>query len=84
MATAIVIHTHIVPFDLPYCPVAASATRWPQMQSGADCRHRNVVIAGKVFRTVSDDCWDVSRRLSAMDATAITTQVLSPMPELLS
>jgi aminocarboxymuconate-semialdehyde decarboxylase len=84
MATAIDIHTHIVPFELPDCPAAASATRWPQMQPGADCHHRNVVIAGKIFRTVSDDCWDVSRRLSAMDAAGITTQVLSPMPELLS
>ncbi len=78
------IHTHIVPYELPACPAAASATRWPEMQPGADCGHRHVVIAGKVFRTVSDECWNVSRRLGAMDAAGITTQVLSPMPELLS
>jgi aminocarboxymuconate-semialdehyde decarboxylase len=81
---AIDVHTHIVPFELPACPAAASAALWPAMQAGADCGHRNVVIAGTVFRTVSDACWDVSRRLGAMDTAGITTQVLSPMPELLS
>jgi aminocarboxymuconate-semialdehyde decarboxylase len=81
---AIDIHTHTVPFELPSCPAAASATRWPEMQPGVDCRNRNVVIEGKIFRTVTDDCWDVSRRLSVMDAAGITNQVLSPMPELLS
>ena len=78
------IHTHVVPFELPACPAEANAARWPGMQAAGDCGHRNVVIAGKVFRTVSDACWDISRRLGAMDATGITTQVLSPMPELLS
>lgn len=81
---AIDVHTHVVPFELPACPAAASAARWPEIRAGGDCGHRNVVIAGKLFRTVSDACWDISRRLGAMDAAGITTQVLSPMPELLS
>jgi len=79
---AIDVHTHIVPFDLP--PSPSGAQRWPVMEPGTDCGHRNVMIAGTLFRTVSDACWDVSRRLEAMDATGITVQVLSPMPELLS
>ena len=81
---AIDVHTHIVPSEFPACPGASSASRWPEMHAAADCGHRNVMIGGKLFRTVSDECWDVSRRLAAMDAAGVTTQVLSPMPELLS
>lgn len=77
------IHTHVVPFDLPSHPGTAPA-RWPSMVEGPDCGHRNVMIAGKLFRTVSDGSWNVARRVEAMDATGITMQVLSPMPELLS
>jgi aminocarboxymuconate-semialdehyde decarboxylase len=42
------------------------------------------MIAGKVFRTVSDHSWSLERRLEVMDASGIQRQVLSPMPELLS
>jgi aminocarboxymuconate-semialdehyde decarboxylase len=54
------------------------------MEPGADCHHARVMIAGKLFRTVSDESWSVERRLDAMARTGITRQVLSPMPELLS
>jgi aminocarboxymuconate-semialdehyde decarboxylase len=50
----------------------------------ADCGHRSVIIDGKVFRTVSQECWDIDRRRDAMAAAGISRQVLSPMPELLS
>ena len=33
-----------------------------------DCHHKNVMIDGKNFRTVSDQCWDVERRAEAMAA----------------
>ena len=83
MAAAIDIHTHVVPFDFPaYCGCHGAA-RWPQMQA-ADCGHRSVIIDGKVFRTVSQECWDIDRRRAAMAAAGISRQVLSPMPELLS
>jgi aminocarboxymuconate-semialdehyde decarboxylase len=54
------------------------------MAPGHDCHHCNVIIAGKVFRTVTDECWSIERRLEAMAASHIERQVLSPMPELLS
>jgi aminocarboxymuconate-semialdehyde decarboxylase len=83
VAAAIDIHTHVVPFDFPaYCGCHGAA-RWPQMQA-ADCGHRSVIIDGKVFRTVSQECWDIDRRRAAMAAAGISRQVLSPMPELLS
>ena len=83
MTVAIDIHTHVVPIDFPaYCG-RHRETRWPQMRA-ADCGHRSVIIDGKVFRTVSQECWDIDRRRAAMAAARISRQVLSPMPELLS
>ncbi len=81
---AIDIHTHVVPFDFPPYAGSTAAGKWPEMAATQNCRHRNVMIDGKVFRTVTDECWDIARRLEHMAATGITRQVLSPMPELLS
>jgi aminocarboxymuconate-semialdehyde decarboxylase len=80
---AIDIHNHIVPADIPPYAGRHGAARWPQM-APCDARHKNVMIDGKNFRTVGDECWDLARRIEAMDATGIGVQVLSPMPELLS
>jgi aminocarboxymuconate-semialdehyde decarboxylase len=82
-ARAIDIHNHVVPADIPPYAGQHGGDRWPQM-AACDARHKNVMIDGKNFRTVSDQCWDVARRIEAMDATGISVQVLSPMPELLS
>lgn len=84
MSQAIDIHTHVVPFDLPAHRGGAVPAKWPQMAAMESCHHRNVVIDGKVFRTVTDECWDVDRRLDHMASTGIARQVLSPMPELFS
>jgi aminocarboxymuconate-semialdehyde decarboxylase len=80
---AIDIHTHIVPAEFPAYAGKHDSARWPQM-APAECGHRNVMIGGKLFRKVEDYCWDIARRAEAMGAMAITHQVLSPMPELLS
>jgi aminocarboxymuconate-semialdehyde decarboxylase len=85
MITGVIdIHTHVVPASFPAYAGRHANARWPQMAPGSDCHHCNVMIAGKVFRTVSDECWSVERRLSAMAAARVERQVLSPMPELLS
>jgi hypothetical protein len=46
-ADAIDIHTHIVPARFPPYLGDAAAARWPEMTPAHDCRHANVVIAGK-------------------------------------
>ena len=84
MHDAIDIHTHVVPYDFPSYQGAGAADKWPHMAHGADCGHRNVMIDGKVFRTVQAEAWDVGRRLEHMAASGVARQVLSPMPELLS
>jgi len=77
-------HTHIVPASFPAYAGRHANVRWPQMEPGPTCRHCNVMIAGKVFRTVTDECWSLDRRLEAMAKSRVARQVLSPMPELLS
>jgi aminocarboxymuconate-semialdehyde decarboxylase len=76
---AIDIHTHIVPADFPPYAGNSGGLRWPQMQPAPTCGHRNVIIDGDVFRTLTDECRDVNRRLGAMMAAGIERQVLSPM-----
>ncbi len=78
------IHTHIVPMSFPPYAGRHANARWPSMAPAHDCHHCNVMIAGKVFRTVSDHCWSLERRLETMEAARVERQVLSPMPELLS
>jgi aminocarboxymuconate-semialdehyde decarboxylase len=86
--TAIDIHTHIVPAEFPAYAgkhvTQFGGAQWPSMAAGHDCHHKHVMIDGKNFRTVNDACWDVGRRIEAMQLMGIARQVLSPMPELLS
>ena len=81
---AIDIHTHIVPAEFPDYAGKHGGAHWPSMAPAHDCHHKNVMIDGKNFRTVSDQCWDVGCRAEAMAKMGIARQVLSPMPELLS
>ncbi|NQD55672.1 amidohydrolase [Pseudomonas sp. CM25] len=77
------IHAHVVPATLPTYIGDRLPIAWPFMVAAHQC-HRHVVIADKVYRTVSDKCWDVEKRLADMPGLGLGIQVLSPMPELLS
>jgi aminocarboxymuconate-semialdehyde decarboxylase len=83
MSDCIDIHTHIVPENFPRYAGKGKDVPWPSMAPAHAC-HRHVMIAGKVYRTVSDGCWSVPRRIADMGATRIARQAISPMPELLS
>ncbi len=80
-ASAIDIHTHVVPENFP--PHVRADVAWPSMAPAHAC-HRHVMLSGKVYRTVPDSSWDVAKRAAVMDAQGVCRQVLSPMPELLS
>ncbi len=83
MRDCIDIHTHVVPETFP--PYAGRGTNipWPSMADAHAC-HKHVMIQGKVYRTVSDGCWSVPRRIEDMGAMQVARQAISPMPELLS
>jgi aminocarboxymuconate-semialdehyde decarboxylase len=77
------VHTHVVPETFPRYAGRHLPDTWPQMAPAHAC-HRHVMLSGKVYRTVSHQCWSCSVRLADMDARGVARQVLSPMPELLS
>jgi aminocarboxymuconate-semialdehyde decarboxylase len=76
-------HAHVIPKNFPSYLGSSIPSDWPSMAPAHEC-HRNVMISGKVYRTVSDRCWDTGRRLSDFEEMGIELQAISPMPELLS
>jgi aminocarboxymuconate-semialdehyde decarboxylase len=76
-------HTHVVPEQFPRYLGHHADAAWPSMAPAHAC-HAHVMISGKVYRTVSHQCWSCSVRLADMDRMRVARQVLSPMPELLS
>ena len=76
-------HSHVVPENFPAYIGRTAPADWPSMAPAQPC-HRSVMIAGKNYRTVSEACWSVSRRLEDLPGMGLALQVLSPMPELLS
>src|SRR5687768_15901630 len=83
MNPSIDVHTHVVPENFPPYAGKGRDVPWPSMAEAHAC-HRHVMISGKVYRTVSDGCWSVPRRIEDMDGMRVSRQALSPMPELLS
>ncbi|MES2941256.1 MAG: amidohydrolase family protein [Pseudomonadota bacterium] len=76
-------HAHVIPENFPAYLGAAIPADWPSMAPAQAC-HRSVMISGKVYRTVSDKCWDTGKRLADLDIMGLQLQAISPMPELLS
>lgn len=80
---AIDVHTHVVPENFPRYSGVIADLPWPSMDAAHAC-HRHVMVSGKVYRTVSHQCWDCAVRQADMREQRVSRQVLSPMPELLS
>jgi aminocarboxymuconate-semialdehyde decarboxylase len=83
MTDCIDVHTHVVPERFPAYAGKNRDIPWPSMAEAHAC-HKHVMISGKVYRTVSDGCWSLPRRIEDMAAMRVTRQAISPMPELLS
>jgi aminocarboxymuconate-semialdehyde decarboxylase len=83
MTACIDIHCHVVPESFPPYAGRNANVPWPSMADAHAC-HKHVMISGKVYRTVSDGCWSVPRRIEDMAKMQVTRQAISPMPELLS
>jgi aminocarboxymuconate-semialdehyde decarboxylase len=77
------VHAHVIPANFPAYLGAIVPPDWPSMAPAHEC-HRHVMIAGKVYRTVADKAWDMSRRIEDLGPMGLDLQVISPMPELLS
>jgi aminocarboxymuconate-semialdehyde decarboxylase len=77
-------HTHIVPEHFPPRLQRVAGTGWPFMDHGRSRPDTaDVMVSGKNFRTVDDQCWSAARRISDLPDQGIDRQVISPMPRLL-
>lgn len=72
-------HTHIIPEELPEFAQKYGGTRWPTLEKTCSCG-ANIMVAGKVFREVTDQAWSPERRIRDMDEEGVDIQVLSPIP----
>ena len=77
------IHAHMVPAEFPARLAAAGLSTAAAPDVNGAC-HRQVLVHGKHYRTVSDKCWSAARRIGDFDDMGLSHQVVSPMPELLS
>jgi len=77
------VHTHIIPEKLPDFTKRVGGDRWPRLDFLDACTAK-VMIAGENFRTITDQCWNASRRLDDMQHEGVERQVISPTPKLFS
>lgn len=76
-------HTHIIPEDFPDLAKKYGDARFPVLEKTCDCG-AEIFIQGKSFRKLTDQAWDVEKRIADMDKEGIDIQVLSPIPVTLS
>ncbi|WP_017381893.1 amidohydrolase family protein [Paenisporosarcina sp. TG-14] len=72
-------HTHIIPEEIPEFTQKYGGARWPTLEKTCSCG-ANIMVAGKVFREVTDQVWSPERRIRDMDEEGVDIQVLSPIP----
>ena len=73
------LHTHILPESWPNLRDRYGYGGFVELQHVASRRAR-MVVDGKSFREVDDNCWDPSRRLVECDEQGVNVQVLSTVP----
>jgi aminocarboxymuconate-semialdehyde decarboxylase len=86
-ACGIDVHAHIVPEHFPRYLGRTVPSPWPSTEDAPPARglcHRHVMVGGKHYRTLDERSWSPARRLADLPAMGLATQVVSPMPELLS
>lgn len=72
-------HTHIIPAEFPDLNEKYGDSRWPVLEQTCACG-ANIMVAGKVFREVTDQVWRPEKRIQDMDRENVDIQVLSPIP----
>ncbi len=73
------IHTHILPENWPDLRERYGYGGWVQLEHHKSCA-ANMMIDGKRFREIQDNCWSPERRMEEGDATGVDVQVLSTVP----
>ncbi|RXT14010.1 amidohydrolase [Ammoniphilus sp. CFH 90114] len=72
-------HTHIIPENFSELTKHFQGEKWPLLQRTCACG-ANIMVAGKVFREVTDQVWSPEKRIQDMEREGVDIQVLSPIP----
>ena len=73
------LHTHILPETWPDLRARYGYGGFVSLEHFAPCRAR-MVVDGKVFREIEDNCWNPVRRIEECDREGVGVQVLSTVP----
>ena len=77
------LHTHILPQRWPDLAERYGYGGFVQLDHHAPCRAR-MMIDGRCFREVTDNCWDPRRRVEEFTPHGVGVQVLSTVPVMFS
>jgi aminocarboxymuconate-semialdehyde decarboxylase len=72
------VHTHAIPPQLPQFG-RRYAGSWPELVETGPCT-ADILLGGAHFRSVTDQCWNSTRRLQDMGQDNVARQVISPIP----
>jgi aminocarboxymuconate-semialdehyde decarboxylase len=77
------LHTHILPREWPDLDAKYGYPGFVRLEHHQPCCAR-MMIGDRVFREITDNVWEPSRRLEEMDRANVSMQVLSTVPIMFS
>jgi aminocarboxymuconate-semialdehyde decarboxylase len=77
------LHTHILPREWPDLDAKYGYPGFVRLDHHQPCCAR-MMIGDRVFREITDNVWEPSRRLEEMDHASVSMQVLSTVPVMFS
>jgi aminocarboxymuconate-semialdehyde decarboxylase len=72
------LHTHGMPPSLPAFG-RRFAGSWPELVATGPCT-ADLMLGERHFRSITDQCWNLERRITDMEADGVARQVISPIP----